>query len=473
MKYDVIVIGSGPAGYVATIKLLRNGLKVALIERKYLGGECTNYGCIPSKALIEVSHAVSAIESLRRLGLTCKFEYRDLSKVMDWVRSVVKRSRSGVRYLVGEADIYEGIGKIKSPHEVIVDSNGRKEVIEGNNIVIATGTDPSPIPNLEFDGKYVLSNREFFELKDIPNSILIVGAGAIGTELSLALAKLGCEVHIVEIMDRVLPTYDPDVSKVISKYMKASGIDINTSSKVSSIERKGEYVRVRIVHEGETKELEVERILVAAGRICNTYGIGLEELGIEIGKKGIIKVDDKLRTKIKNIYAIGDITGPPQLAHKAHREGLIVADVIAGKEPSLPRAPVPEVIYSHPEVASVGINESEALRRNLRALVVKYPFTAVPRDFTRLERTPDGFIKLIVEEGSGKLLGATIVGDGASELIHFLAAAMTFKLSVKELSEVIYPHPTVSECIGEVAHLALGEPIHVPPMMSLVRRIGC
>ncbi len=473
MKYDVVVIGSGPAGYVATIRLLRHGLKVALVERKYLGGECTNYGCIPSKALIEVSHAVSAIESLRRLGIGCRLEFRDLSKVMDWVRSVVKRSRNGVRYLVSEADIYEGIGRLKSRNEVVIERNGSKQVIEGKNIVIATGTDPAPVPNLSFDGKLVLSNREFFELKDIPNSVLIVGAGAIGTELSMALARLGCEVHLVEIMDRVLPTYDPDVSKVVSKYMKLAGIDVNTSSKVSSVEKRGEYVRVRVVRNGEAKEVEVEKVIVAAGRVCNTRGIGLEELGIRLGRRGVIEVDGMFRTSVSNIFAIGDVTGPPQLAHKAHREGLIVADVIAGKEPILPKEPVPEVIYSHPEVASVGIKEVEAIKKGVKALVVKYPFTAVPRDFTKLERTPDGFIKLIIDEGSKKLLGATIVGDGASEIIHSIAAAIMLGLTVRELSEVIYPHPTVSECLGEVAHLALGEPIHVPPMMALVRKLGC
>jgi len=460
--YDAIVIGGGPAGYVTAVRLTSYGLKVALIERKYLGGECTNWGCIPSKALIEVAHGLNAARHLKRVGIDVEVSKVDRSRVLEWVRRVVLRSREGIKYLVNEVDLYEGEASLKGRNEVVIKRKGGKEVIKGKNIVIATGTEPSTIPGVKFDGEYILSNRDFFELREIPSSILIVGGGVIGVELGSALARLNTEVYIVEILDRIISMYDPDVSSTIMKYLKRFGAKVYLRSTVKDVKVGNGVVNARIVSkDGESKNISVEKLLIAVGRKYNTEGIGLENVGVKTHEKGYIIVDNRQRTNIENIYAVGDVAGPPLLAHKAYREAIIAADTIAGAEEIPPKEPIPEVVYTTPEVGVVGITELRARKAGINVQVVKYPYTAVPRDYTVLERTPEGFIKLIIEGSTKRIIGGVIVGNMASELIHVLALAIQRGLTLKDLSEVIYAHPTYSEMIGEVAHLGLGKPIHI------------
>ncbi len=461
--YDVIVLGGGPAGYVAALRLIREGLKVAVIERKYLGGECTNWGCIPSKALIEASHASYLPRVSKAAGINLELKSVDSRRLMGWIKRVVLRCREGVKYLLSEADIIEGYGRLRGRNEVVIEGKEGRKVVEGKYIVVATGSDPASIPGLKIDGEKILSNREFFELGELPSSMLIVGAGVIGVELGQALARLGAEVHVVEILGRPLPTFDEDVSQVIARYLKWYGIDLMLSSVLKSVEvRNGELVaRVIRKESGEAKEVKVDKVLIAVGRKLNSSGIGLEEAGVKVGDSGAVVVDDYMRTSVPNIFAAGDVVGPPFLAHKASREGLIAAEVIAAGQTGLPREPIPSVVFSDPEIGMVGLDETQARFKGVRYKVIKFPFSALSRDYTRLTRTPEGFAKLLIEEGTGRILGAVIVGNGASEVIHTLAIAIASNLTAGDLEKAIMSHPTYSELISELAHAAVGKPLHL------------
>ena len=461
--YDVVVLGGGPAGYVAALRLIREGLKVAVIERKYLGGECTNWGCIPSKALIEASHVSYLPKVSRVAGINLELKSVDSRRLMGWVRRVVFRCREGVKYLLSEADIFEGYGKLKGRNEVVVEGKEGKKIIEGKYVIVATGSDPVSIPGIKIDGEKILSNREFFELGELPSSILIVGAGVIGVELGQALARLGVETHIVEILDRPLPTFDEDVSQIIAKYLRKYGIDLMLSSVLKSVEVKSGELVARVIKKkgGEAKEVKVDKVLIAVGRRLNSSGIGLEEVGVKVRDKGAVVVDGYMRTSVPNIFAAGDVVGPPFLAHKASREGLIAAEVIATGKTELPKEPTPTVVFSDPEIGMVGLDESQARSKGIRYKVVKLPYSVLSRDYTRLTRTPEGFAKLLIEEGAEKILGAVIVGNGASEVIHTLAVAVASNLTAGDLEKVVISHPTYSELVSELAHAAAGKPLHL------------
>ncbi len=460
--YDAVILGGGPAGYIAALRLIREGLRVAIIERKFLGGECTNWGCIPSKALIEASHASYIHKVSKVAGIDLELKRVDSHKLMGWVKRIVLRCREGIKYLLSEVDVIEGYGRLKSRSEVVVEGVEGKRVIEGKNIVVATGSDPASIPGIKVDGEKVISNREFFELRELPSSILIVGAGVIGVELGQALARLGVEVHIVEILERPLPTFDEDISKVITKYLKRYGIDLMLSSVLKSVEMRGNELVARIIKKegGEAREVKVDKVLVAVGRRLNSSGIGLEEVGIEVTSRGAVVVDEFMRTAVPNIFAAGDVVGPPFLAHKAYREGLIAAEVIAEGSTGLPREPIPLVVFSDPEIGMVGLDETQAKSKGIKYNVIKFPYSALSRDYTRLVRTPEGFAKILIEEGTGKMLGAVIVGNNASEVIHTLAIAITGNLTARDLEKAVMSHPTYSELISELAHMAVGRPLH-------------
>ncbi len=463
MVFDAVVIGGGPAGYVTASRLSQEGLKVCLIERRFLGGECTNWGCIPSKTLIEVAHAVSLAKAARQAGIRLRLEELNSSKLMKWVRRVRDRSRAAVAQLLGEVEVIEGVGRVRSPREVTVKlREGGVRRVECRHILIATGTDPATVPGFRFDGKYVISNRDFFELESLPDSILIVGAGAVGTELAAALAKLGVKVHLAEILDCVLPSYGPRVGRLVAKYLRRYGVKIHVSVIAKPVEIGEDGVKVKLLPRGrgEADEVLVDKVLVAAGRKYLTEGIGLEAVGVELGDKGVILVNEDLRTSVPTILAAGDVTGPPLLAHKAYREGMIAAETIVKGGSSTPRGPVPTVIFTEPEVASVGITENQARKLGLDVTVVRYGYAALPRDYTVLERTPDGFAEVVLEKGSKRVLGALVVGKGAAELIHVLSLAVTTKLSIEDVAKLICSHPTYSEIVCELAQRAIGRPVH-------------
>ncbi len=459
LKYHAVIIGGGPGGYVAAIRLRNYGLKVALVERMFLGGECTNWGCIPSKALINLARLTRLIKLGRRAGVEAEVKDIHYDKVMSWVRKSVMRSRKGVEYLLGDVDVFKGTARIVNNHRVKIFGGDVKEVLDAENIVIATGTEPRSAPGLEIDGHSVLSNRDFFELKELPESVAVIGAGPIGVELATALSSLGITTYLVEVKDRVLPMFDSDVSAVIYNYLRKVGVRIHSSSKAKILEKSGEGVKLRIMRGDERSDVEVDKVLVAVGRKYNTPGLGLEKVGVKLRDDGSIEVNEELRTSVPNIYAVGDVTGPPLLAHKAFRQAVNAADVIAIGKAKHPQGPIPLIIYSSPEVGIVGLSESEARTKGYAFKVFKYPYSAVPREFTKLERFPEGFAKLVVSEDQ-MILGAEVVGDEASELIHIFSLAIGNRIKVDGLLNTVYAHPTMAEVVGELAHVALNEPVH-------------
>ncbi len=461
--YDAVILGGGPAGYITALRLVRRGFKVALVERKYLGGECTNWGCIPSKALIDISNNLYSLKALARVGLSSTIERLDHSKLLKYVEKAVVKSREGIKYLLSEVEILHGVGRLKNTNTVEVSNGSDVKEVTAKNIVIATGTEPNTVPSFKFDGDKILSNRDFFELKSLPNSIAIIGAGAIGCEISSALAKLGIEVHLIEIMNKILPEVDKDLSDVVHKYLTKHGVRIYTSTqaKYEGTTIDGKEVIIKLIGSNST-ELKVEKVLIAAGRRYNTFGLGLEKVGVELDSRGIISVNEFMRTTVPNIYAAGDVTGPPLLAHKAFREGMIAADSIAGVKNPLPRGPIPMVIYTEPEIGIVGLSETQASKAGIAYKVFKFPFIALGRDYASIKSTPEGFVKILIEENSKKMLGAAIVGNAASEVIHLFSIALTLGLDLTELRKVIIAHPTYSEVFNEVINEALGEPIHIP-----------
>jgi dihydrolipoamide dehydrogenase len=446
---------------VSAIRLRNYGMRVALVERRFLGGECTNWGCIPSKALINLARFVRLIKLGRRAGLEAELKGIRHDRLMGWVRQSVMRSRRGVEYLLSGVDVFKGQARIEDNHRIKVlgDDGSVEEVVEADNLIIATGTEPRSVSGLEIDGDLIISNRDFFELEKLPDSMAVVGAGPIGVELGTALSSLGVTTYLVEIKERVLPTFDPDVSAVIHKYLRKVGVEVFTSSKAKVLEKGDGGVKLRIIQEGGGRDVVVDKVIVAAGRKYNTSGLGLERVGVKLREDGSIQVDEKLRTSVHNIYAVGDVTGPPLLAHKAFRQAINAADVIALGKAKHAVGPIPLIIYSSPEVGIVGLSEGEARVRGCAFKVFKYPYSAVPREFTKLERFPDGFAKLIVGDDR-TILGAEVVGDEASELIHIFSLAIGNGIKADGLLNTVYAHPTMAEVVGELAHVALNEPVH-------------
>lgn len=459
--YDLVVIGGGPAGYLAAARASSQGLRVVLIEGRLLGGECTNWGCIPTKTLIEVSESYYRVKLMQQAGFSFEPKPASWEKLSDYISKAVARSREGVRALLSGVEIIEGWGRLAGPRRVRVEVGGSIRDLESHHILIATGSEPRDLPSVRVDGEYVITNREFFELRKLPESIVVVGAGAVGVELATALAMLGKEVYLVELLERPLYFADPDVSAIVEKNLRRLGVKMFFKATAKSVERRGRTTIATLsLDNGSTKTIESEKVLIAIGRKPCVENLGLEVVGVEYDTRTGVKVNENMVTNIPSILAAGDVTGPPQLAHKALREAVIASDFITGYPSPPPRTPVPQVVFSHPQVALVGLTEQDAVAAGIKYRVLKFPYVALGRNTTALVKSSEGFAKVLVAD-DGRVLGAQIVGNEASELIHVFCLAIAKKMSIKDIAEVIYSHPTYSEIIGEVANLALGRPMHI------------
>lgn len=460
-QFDLVVIGSGPGGYVAAIRGAQLGLKTAVVERDKVGGICLNWGCIPTKALLKSAEMYQHFKHAEEYGLIHKGVEFDFPKIIKRSRDVALRNSKGVEYLLkkNSVEYISGAGAIADKGKVqIIKNDKHSETIQARHIVVATGARPRSIPGIKIDGRQVIASTEAMLLQSPPSSMVIIGAGAIGVEFAYFYNCFGTKVTIVEMMPDILPVEDKEISKLLEGILKKSGIDIFTDSKVENVTA-GNNARIN-VQIGETKkELTADVVLVAIGVQGNVENIGLEKLGVKI-EKGWIAVDEFGKTNVEGIYAIGDVAGPPWLAHVASREGIVCVENIAGKKPRpIDWDNIPGCTYCQPQVASVGITEEQARITGRELNIGKFPFTASGK--ARAIGETDGLVKLIFDAKYGELLGAHILGADATELIAELGLAKTLETTPAGIIDTIHAHPTLSEAVMEAAENALGHSIHI------------
>ena len=458
--YDVIVIGSGPGGYVAAIRCAQHGLKTACVEgRDTLGGTCLNVGCIPSKALLHASHMLHEAEhNFSKMGLKGKSPSVDWQQMLSYKEDTVSANTKGVEFLFkkNKIDWLKGWGSIPAPGQVKVGD----EVYSTKNIIIASGSVPSSLPGIEIDEETVVTSTGALTLPKIPKKLVVIGAGVIGLELGSVYARLGSEVTVIEFLDAITPGMDSDVQKTFQRTLKKQGLKFIMGAAVSSVEKLKTKAKViyKLRKDESEHQLDTDTVLVATGRRTFTDGLGLEALGLALSDRGQIKTDDQWRTNVTGIYAIGDAIDGPMLAHKAEDEGMAAADVIAGKHGHVNYGVIPGVIYTHPEVANVGLTEDALIQEGRAYKVGKFMFMGNGR--AKANFATDGFVKLLADANTDRILGAHIIGPSAGDLIHEICVAMEFGASAEDLALTCHAHPTYSEAVREAA-LACGMgPIH-------------
>ena len=461
-KYDLAVIGSGPGGYVAAIRAAQLKMKVALIERDRLGGICLNWGCIPTKALLKSAEVFEQMKQAKSYGIKVSGVSADFGQIIKRSRRVADMNSKGVEFLMkkNNIDVINGSARFKSANTLLIEtSEGPSEEITARHIVIATGGRPRSVPGIEIDGDKIISSKEAMTLSEQPDSLVIIGAGAIGVEFAYFYATLGTKVTLVEMLDSLLPLEDREITEILAKSFKKTGIKVFTSTKVDGIKTTGGGVEVTVSANGKSEALKADKALMAIGIQGNVEGLSLDAAGVK-SENGFIPVNEWYETNVKGIYAIGDITGPPLLAHVASHEGIVCVEKIAGIETHpVDYDGIPGCTYCHPQVASIGMTEERAKEAGYELQIGRFPYSASGK--ARAIGAREGLVKLIFDKKYGELLGAHIIGAEATELIAELGVAKALGTTPVELGKIMHAHPTLSEMIMEAAGDALGEAVHI------------
>lgn len=460
-QYDVIIIGSGPGGYVAAIRASQLGLKTAIVEKEHLGGICLNWGCIPTKALLKSAQVFQYINHAKDYGITVGSAEADFGAVIKRSRDVANGMSKGVNFLMkkNKIDIIDGLGRVKPGKKVEVENDGKKTEYTANHIIVATGGRARQLPNVPIDGQKVIEYRKAMSLEKQPKSLLVIGSGAIGVEFAYVYASMGTKVTIVEFMPNIVPVEDEEISKELAKQYKKLGVEIYTNSSVEKVDTSGAgCVSIVKTPSGEIK-IETDVVLSAAGVVANIENIGLEETGIKL-ERGKIVTDDYYQTNVPGYYAIGDVTKGQALAHVASAEGIICVEKIAGEHPHpLNYNNIPGCTYCSPEIASVGYTEKAAKEAGYEIKVGKFPFSASGK--AKAAGAPEGFVKVIFDAKYGEWLGAHMIGTNVTEMIAEVVVARNLETTGHEIVKSVHPHPTMSEAIMEAAAAAYGEVIHL------------
>ncbi len=457
--FDVLIIGGGPAGYVAALWSAQRGAKTALVEKKYLGGTCLNVGCIPSKALIHCVEMLDMAKEGKRFGITFGDPAVDMDKVRGYKDRVVKQLVSGVEGLLKgrSVEVFRGTGIVTGPNAVRVVSEDADVALSADKIVVCSGSLPFYLPICDYGDPRIMTSDNAVSLPGPPASLAVIGGGAIGLEFAFIYSGFGTKVTVIEMLPRILPTEDPEASEVLAKSLTRRGVKLCPASKVQEIGDTPSGKRVVFEREGTEEAVEAEMVLVAVGRRAATDEMGLEEAGV-VMDRGRIQVNAELQTSVPSIYAAGDCLRGIGLAHLASHEGIAAVDNALGREGHVCLDCVPSGIYTVPEVGSVGLREHEATEKGIAVTIGKFPFSALGKATVLNER--EGFVKLVADAATGRMLGGTIVGPKATELVAEVALAVQHQLTITDIAETIHGHPTLNEAVGEAAHAGLGMPIH-------------
>jgi len=461
MKYiDTLVIGAGPGGYVAAIRASQMKQNVTIVEREYLGGVCSNVGCIPSKVLISVGHRFEHAKHSDDMGVAAQEVKLDWTKVQEFKKGVVSKLVGGVESLLkgNKIDIVKGEAYFIDANTVRVIDGDKAQTYSFKNAILATGSRPLEIPIFKFT-KCVINSTDALSLPEVPEKLVVIGGGYIGTELGSAYANLGSQVTIIEGGKDILAGFEKQMTQVVKKGLKKKGVEVVVGASAKGVVENEKGVVVTYEVDGEEKTVEANYVLVTVGRLPNTDEMGLEAIGIEIAERGLLKVDKQCRTSVPNIYAIGDIVSGPQLAHKASYEGKVAAEAIAGEKSIVDYLAIPAVCFTDPELATVGYNEEKAKAEGIEVKMAKFPFAINGRALAL--NAAEGFVKLVVRKNDGILIGAQIVGTGASDMIAELSLAIEAGMTAEDVALTIHAHPTLGEMTMEAAEVIMGRPIHV------------
>ena len=458
--FDAVVVGGGPGGYVAAIRLAQLGKKAALVDKDALGGVCINWGCIPSKALIAAANLVDEIREAAARGITAGEPKVDIGKLRQFKDDVVKKMIGGINLLEkgNGVEVIKGAATFVAPNAIEVETKDGKQRVEAPAFIVATGARPVQIPGFEFDGKDVWSAKEAVDLPEVPKHLVIIGGGIIGLELGTVYAKLGTKLTVVEALPSILTGIDPEAVRLVQKALRQRGATFHLNAKAKSLARKGGGLTVKIEVDGKEQDIECDKVLVSVGFRPNSDAAGLDKIGVKLTPKGFVEINDRFQTSVPGLYCIGDLAGPPLLAHKASKEGEIAAEVIAGKKSVRDWIAMPAAIFTDPEVATVGLDEEQARKQGYDPIVGKFAFGALGRAVA-IAHT-DGFVKVIGDRQSKLLLGVTIVGPEASDLIAEAALALEMGAYIEDVALTIHAHPTLPEAFMEACKGALGEAIH-------------